>query len=567
MYDDYLKRKVQYSEAYPNVNMFKNADRILEQKKPKKKQSRNQNGRNSMAQRTVRNKKYNTQNRNYLKELDGYGKRTKRHCDGLLDGIKKILNLVMIVGIALLGANKVLDVKTKATYKPVYAEGKDNDIIFSGLSTGHMSAEGKKRLKNDEGCVLYAYDDKDGYYPHKRFMPGDKLKGTLTIGYGHTGKDVKPGMTITQAQADALLEQDILEHENRVKEQLKNAEITTPISQKQFDAMVNYAFNYGSLGPKFLSKLKKGDYNGAAEELEVGRANVERMKRLQDSFKSDVDENNTLKSNISNINKVTQIEKKSPVAQTGGAVGEHKLQQGNVQISDTAKRVLSEINSKDVITSGMEGRHDSGIRNGVQKFEVVHPLGLKLDIIPSGGRADDAWADTAIAYIKHPEVAYVNFEDFTTTDFNRIKEKIFKKISPELQKKCNKHHKWFFGMDLPFLFRSGANSNTTGRHLDIGILPSAIEKTKKANKTTIKETEIPKNVKTSKDNLQAIKQTEKKVNAEMVKPSVSVTSSKPTTINIPSSKPKSSQPMKDVGQQGIVEKIRGQNKSYVQARK
>ena len=53
----------------------------------------------------------------------------------------------------------------------------------------------------------------------------------------------------------------------------------------------------------------------------------------------------------------------------------------------------------------------------------------------------------------------------------------------------------------------------------------------------------------------------------MVKPSVSVTSSKPTTINIPSSKPKSSQPMKDVGQQGIVEKIRGQNKSYVQARK
>ena len=552
MYDDYLKGRVRYEE-YPREDMFRNANRMLNQKK--KKQSKNNNGRNSMAQNTVRRKRYNTQNVKSLKNLDVYVGHTKRHCDSILEGMKKILGLVMIVGLALIGTNKILDAKAKATYKPVYAEGEDNDIVFSGLSTGHISKEGKEQIKRDEGGYREeAYWDKDGY----------------SIGYGHhgivDGKPIYKGQKISKAKADQLFDQDILVAENKVKQQLKDNGITTPISQNQFDAMVNYVYNAGHLGPRFLQKLKSGNYQEAVKELEVGKENLNRMAQIRKTFISDVGEDNKLKNNATNVNKITQSENKRPVAQTGGAVGDHKLQHGKVQISDTAKRVLSEIDSNDIITSGMDGRHDSGVRNGVQKFEVVHPLGLKLDIIPSGGRVDDdAWADTAIAYIKHPEVAYVNFEDFTTTDFDRIKEKIFKKLSPELQKKCNKHHKWFFGMDLPFLFRSGANLNTTGRHLDIGILPSAIEKTKKANKTTIKENGIPKNVKTSKDNIQAIKQAEKKVNAEVVKPTS--TSSKPVTINVPKSNSKPLPPMKNVGQQGIVDKIRQGNWNFVRARK
>lgn len=44
-----------------------------------------------------------------------------------------------------------------------------------------------------EGCRLTAYRDSGGI---------------LTIGYGHTGPDVHEGMTITQAQADALFAAD-----------------------------------------------------------------------------------------------------------------------------------------------------------------------------------------------------------------------------------------------------------------------------------------------------------------------------------------------------------------------
>jgi len=49
-------------------------------------------------------------------------------------------------------------------------------------------------IKGWEGCRLTAYK-----------CPA----GVLTIGYGHTGKDVKPGMKITQTQADALFETDV----------------------------------------------------------------------------------------------------------------------------------------------------------------------------------------------------------------------------------------------------------------------------------------------------------------------------------------------------------------------
>jgi lysozyme len=44
-----------------------------------------------------------------------------------------------------------------------------------------------------EGCRLMAYEDSGGVW---------------TIGIGHTGADVTPGMVITQAEAQALFEKD-----------------------------------------------------------------------------------------------------------------------------------------------------------------------------------------------------------------------------------------------------------------------------------------------------------------------------------------------------------------------
>jgi len=98
-----------------------------------------------------------------------------------------------------------------------------------------ISQNGLDLIKKYEGCRLKAYKDS---------------VGILTIGYGHT-KGVEAGQTITQAQADAFLKQDVSTAEKAVN---KYAYI---YNQNQFDALVSFTFNCGS------ANLKKITNNGA----------------------------------------------------------------------------------------------------------------------------------------------------------------------------------------------------------------------------------------------------------------------------------------------------------------
>lgn len=54
-----------------------------------------------------------------------------------------------------------------------------------------MNDAGFNLLRKWEGCILFAYDDAND----RRVNPGDTVQGTLTIGYGHTGPGVVPGLT------------------------------------------------------------------------------------------------------------------------------------------------------------------------------------------------------------------------------------------------------------------------------------------------------------------------------------------------------------------------------------
>jgi lysozyme len=102
-----------------------------------------------------------------------------------------------------------------------------------------------------EGCSLISYWD-------------DKGK-CWTIGVGHTGPDVYQGLTITQAQADALLYQDIQTAEDAV-----NRLVTVPLTQDQFDALVDFVFNEGQghfCNSTLLKLLNAGDYAGADEQF------------------------------------------------------------------------------------------------------------------------------------------------------------------------------------------------------------------------------------------------------------------------------------------------------------
>jgi lysozyme len=65
--------------------------------------------------------------------------------------------------------------------------------------------------------------------------------GIPTIGYGHTGPEVRVGQRITQAQADAYLANDLARFERGVQQALGE----TPITENEFAAMVSLAYNIG----------------------------------------------------------------------------------------------------------------------------------------------------------------------------------------------------------------------------------------------------------------------------------------------------------------------------------
>ena len=106
------------------------------------------------------------------------------------------------------------------------------------MANKRIGQAGLALVKQYEGCRLAAYRC---------------AAGVWTIGYGHTA-GVHSGMTITQAQADAYLQQDIAKFEGYVNNPAY-VPITEQLNQNQFDALVSFAFN---LGAGNLRKLCKG---------------------------------------------------------------------------------------------------------------------------------------------------------------------------------------------------------------------------------------------------------------------------------------------------------------------
>lgn len=91
------------------------------------------------------------------------------------------------------------------------------------------SIQVKDFIKGFEGMRLEAYKD---------------TANVLTIGYGHTGADVKEGMKITQAEADRLFDIDLSRFERELNDMLRVNGITN-LTQGQFDALLSFAYNLG----------------------------------------------------------------------------------------------------------------------------------------------------------------------------------------------------------------------------------------------------------------------------------------------------------------------------------
>lgn len=94
--------------------------------------------------------------------------------------------------------------------------------------------------------------------------------GVWTIGYGHTGKDVKPGMIITEEQAEQLLRQDLERFEKGVDDLVE-----VDINENQYSALVSLAYNIG-LGNFKKSTLLKLINKGNQNELEAVHSQFKR---------------------------------------------------------------------------------------------------------------------------------------------------------------------------------------------------------------------------------------------------------------------------------------------------
>ena len=123
-----------------------------------------------------------------------------------------------------------------------------------------ISQEGLALIKRFEGCRLEAYKCS---------------ANVLTIGYGHTG-GVKETDTITQEEADELLEKDVLKFEEYVEDN-----VIVELDQSQFDALVAWTFNLGPGNLRestMLKKLNSEDYASVPSEMK--RWNKEGGKTL-----------------------------------------------------------------------------------------------------------------------------------------------------------------------------------------------------------------------------------------------------------------------------------------------
>ncbi len=109
-------------------------------------------------------------------------------------------------------------------------------------------------LKKFEGCKLTSYR-----------CPAN----VCTIGYGHTSAAGSPtvvdNMKITQKQADDILRKDLVKYETGVHDI-----VTQPLSQNQFDVLVDFAYNAGLGNLKSSTLLKKvnaGQFDAVPGEL------------------------------------------------------------------------------------------------------------------------------------------------------------------------------------------------------------------------------------------------------------------------------------------------------------
>lgn len=141
-----------------------------------------------------------------------------------------------------------------------------------------ISPDGLAITKHYENCHLESYPDpasplgkectRRGFNitAYRNIHNWPQLSGSpWTIGWGHTGDEVKPGIMWTQKQCDDALAADMAKFERAV-----TSAVRVSLNQAQFDALVDFTYNVGPgnlQSSTLLAKLNGGDYASVGKEL------------------------------------------------------------------------------------------------------------------------------------------------------------------------------------------------------------------------------------------------------------------------------------------------------------
>lgn len=115
-----------------------------------------------------------------------------------------------------------------------------------------LSPQGQRAIQQREGLVLTAYR-----------CPA----GVWTIGVGHTGRDVTPGLKITREKAMALFAADV-----KPTEDLLNDEgewFRRSVKPYEFDALVSFVFNVGAM--RYSKSTLRRLLRQGADKKEIAR--------------------------------------------------------------------------------------------------------------------------------------------------------------------------------------------------------------------------------------------------------------------------------------------------------
>lgn len=190
-----------------------------------------------------------------------------------------------------------------------------------GLTT---SMTGLNLIKEFEGCVLTAYQDSVGVW---------------TIGYGHT-QGVTSGMTITQIQADAYLAIDVAKFESNVN----GFDSIYGWNQNEFDALVSFAFNIGSINQLTAEGTRSREMIAAKmlEYVKAGGVTLTGLVRRRSA------ERNLFLTKVEEVEDMTEVQTRAIATEIATQIVNNLIAGEDTKVSDWAKEEFAEATEKGI---------------------------------------------------------------------------------------------------------------------------------------------------------------------------------------------------------------------------